>query len=175
MEKYLVIGCKWFLAGFLAMLFSTGNLFCQKTTFGDLIPEFYLPDSINSSDLLDCNKYFHLADSINARMFPISGINPIPESHCGNDLKSYYNKSIEDYVQGLSPGSILARMIIDRNGSPVCCKVYMRGSTPGKEIENALSKLIMTPCYRNGRPIPTECRFLYDFLSPRTSVRHTKD
>ncbi|MBN1197713.1 MAG: hypothetical protein JXA23_00075 [Bacteroidales bacterium] len=158
---------------FLIVLFSIsilpGDLFPQQTTFGDLIPHNYLPSSIHPSDLLNCHKYFRLADSINAHVHELTGINPIPEYHCGNDTLSYSNSSIDNYVNELSPGSILARMIIDRSGSPVCCKVYMRGANkPDKEIADALSKLIMMPSYRNGQAIPTECRFLYDFLAPRT-------
>jgi hypothetical protein len=176
MNKTLNIVLKIALVSLISLTFWNGDLFSQKTTFGDLIPTHYLPNTINPSDLLDCQIYFTIADSVNHLVYAKSGINPIPEYHCGNDTLSYNRKSIEGYVNEMSPGAILARMIIDRNGSPVCCKVYMRGADkPDKQIADALSKLIMMPSYRNGQPIPTECRFLYDFLSPKTSGRNIID
>lgn len=148
----------------------------QKTTFGDLIPDVYLPAAINPDDPLDCSKYFQLADSINLQVFKLTGKNPIPQYHCGNDTLSYLRSSMDTYVQDLSLGAVLARMIIDRTGSPVCCKVYMKGgTTPDKQIADALSRLVMMPSYRNGEPIPTECRFLYDFLAPRTYGKNIID
>lgn len=169
MPKHLLIGIKAGLVAILSLAIFNGNIFAQKITFGDLIPGIYLPSSIRPSDHLDCGLYFHLADSINQHVFGLTGMNPVPWYHCGNDSLSYSRGSIDTYVNELSPGSILARMIIDRNGSPVCCKVYMRGSDkPDKQIADALSKLVMLPCYRNGEPIPTECRFLYDFLTSKT-------
>lgn len=169
MFKNLIIGFQLALVSLCLLAIYPGKAFSQKTTFGDLIPDKYLPSSIDPSDLLDCHSYFHLADSINHRVFERTGINPIPEYHCGNDTLSYIRSSINAYLNDLSPGSILARMIIDRNGSPVCCKVYMKGGdSPGKQVEDALSKLVMMPSFRKGEPIPTECRFLYDFLAPKT-------
>ncbi len=176
MDITLKTGLKLAMLGILSLAFWSGDLFSQKTTFGDLIPVNYLPSTINPADLLDCRIYFKIADSINHLGFNKSGINPIPEYHCGNDTLSYNRSSIENYVNEMSPGAILARMIIDRNGLPVCCKVYMRGADkPDKQIADALSKLIMMPSYRNGQPIPTECRFLYDFLAPRTYSRKSSD
>ncbi|MBL7139083.1 MAG: hypothetical protein ISS17_09945 [Bacteroidales bacterium] len=169
MQKRSSIRCKILLTGLLSLVLFTMNLFPQKTTFGDLIPDIYLPSTINPSELLDCNRYFQLADSINQRVFELTGVNPIPEYHCGNDTLSYLRSSIEETLKEISPGSVLARMIIDRTGSPVCCKVYMKETdSPGKQVEDALSKLTMVPCFRNGEPIPTECRFVYDFFAPRT-------
>jgi len=160
---------RYFPAMLLCLLLTEGNLFSQKTTFGDLIPEIYLPASISPSDLLDCNRYFQLADSINQRIYPLIGINPIPRFRGGSDTLSFNRASIEDALKEISIGAVLIRMILDRSGSPVCCKVYMKGGdTPGKQIEDAMSKLIMTPSYRNGIAVPTECRFVYDFLAPRT-------
>ncbi len=176
MKKQCINSLKLVLIALLSGIILPGELFPQRTTFGDLIPRIYLPSSIDPSDLLDCHQYFQLADSINALGYSATGINPIPEYHCGNDTLSYRSSSIDKYVNELSPGSILARMIIDRSGSPVCCKVYMRGANkPDKEIADALSKLIMMPSYRNGDPIPTECRFLYDFLAPRIYGKKVDD
>ncbi|MBE0649180.1 MAG: hypothetical protein IH596_15515 [Bacteroidales bacterium] len=176
MQKPAKIGLKLVLEGIFLLVVGLGNLFSQKTTFGDLIPDRFLPSPIKPSDLLDCQRYFQLADSINTLVFGLTGINPIPEYHCGNDTSSYSRSSIDAYMKEVSPGSILARMIIDRNGLPLCCKVYMKGGdSPTKQIADALSKLIMMPSYRNGKPIPTECRFLYDFLAPRTYSRKSSD
>ncbi len=169
MHKPLLIGSKIGLILTFTLVFFHGDLFSQKPTFGDLIPNIYLPSAMDPSDPIDCHRYFQVADSINHHVFALTGINPIPVYHCGNDTLSYNRSSMDAYMNELSPGSILARMIIDRNGSPVCCKVYMKGGdSPGNQIEDALSKLIMMPSYQNGKPVPTECRFLYDFLAPRT-------
>ncbi|NQV01230.1 MAG: hypothetical protein HQ542_01170 [Bacteroidia bacterium] len=176
MHKRSLIRSKILLTALLSLVLNNGNLFSQKTTFGDLIPELYLPSSINPSDLLDCSLYFHLADSINQRIYELTGINPVPDYHCGNDTLSYLLSSIEEFLKEVSPGSILARMIIDRTGSPLCCKVYMKGGdNPGKQVEDALSRLVMMPSYRNGEPIPTECRFVYDFLAPKTYGKRVID
>lgn len=169
MQNRYAIHCKILLTGLLSLVLFTGSLFSQKTTFSDLIPDIYLPSTIDPSELLDCNRYFQLADSINHRVFELTGVNPIPEYHCGNDTLSYLRSSIEETLKEISPGTILIRMIIDRTGSPFCCKVYMKGGAdPGKHVENALSKLIMMPSFRNGHPISTECRFVYDFIAPKT-------
>lgn len=162
--------------GLCSLLLFAGNIFPQKTTFGDLIPVRYLPSGVRSTDPIDCDRYFHLADSINQHFYPITGINPIPEFHCGNDTLTYSRRSIEDAMNEISIGSVLARMVIDRSGSPVCCKVYMKGAdNPNKQVESTLSKLILMPSFRKGEPIATECRYVYDFLSPKTSGRNIID
>ncbi|MFH1297438.1 MAG: hypothetical protein ABIJ04_09225 [Bacteroidota bacterium] len=169
MTRGFFIRIKSIPAVLILLFLSGGSLFSQKTTFGDLIPGRYLPSSIHPAQLLDCNRYFQLADSINQSVFELTGINPIPGYHCGNDTLSYLRRSIEETLKEISPGSLLVRMIIDRTGSPLCCKVYMKGGdNPGKQVEDALSKLLMMPSYRNGKPIPTECRFIYDFMAPKT-------
>ena len=172
MHKRHLMHCKLMLTGLICLVLFNGNSFSQKTTFGDLIPARFLPSNVNPSDLLECNLYFHLADSINQRAFALTGVNPIPEYHCGNDSLSYLRSSIMEALREISPGTVLARMIIDRTGSPICCKAYMPGvDNAGKQIETALMRLEMIPSYRNGEPIPTECRFVYDFFAPRTYDR----
>jgi len=162
--------------GLCSLLLFAGNSFPQKTTFGDLIPVRYLPPGIKSSDPINCDRYFKLADSINQYVFNRTGKNPVPEFHCGNDTLTYSRRSIEDALNEISIGSVLARMVIDRSGSPVCCKVYMKGAdNANKQVENTLSKLVMMPSFRNGEPIPTECRYVYDFLAPKTSGRNIID
>ena len=142
--------------------------YSQHPTFGEMLSNDFLPANINPKAPLDCARYFHIADSINAREFQLSGVNPIPNYRCGNDSLTYISASFADAVYEIPSGSILARLIIDRMGRPICCKVYVKdGANPGKEVERAFSKMMLTPGYRNGKPIPSECRFVYDFLSPK--------
>jgi len=146
--------------------------YAQTTTFGDLIPDFFLPSSVRYDTPLDCELYFRLADSINLRVYNLTGINPIPDYRCGNDTMSFHTATIAESVRELPPGSILARMVIDRLGRPICCKIYSPdGQQAGKVIAEALSRLILTPGYRNGEAIPTECRFVYDFQAPQLHGR----
>ena len=142
--------------------------FSQQPTFGEMISDVFLPSSIDAKTPLDCARYFHIADSINARVFQLTGVNPIPGYRCGNDSLTYTKASINEAILEIPSGSILARLIIDRYGQLICCKVYVKeGTNPGKEVERAFSKITLTPGYRNGEPIPTECRFIYDFQKPK--------
>jgi|GEM_PF-931316 len=176
MKKQRITVIEILLISLFGWAFIPGHLYSQQITFGDLIPPQYLPATIDPANRLNCETYFRLADSINAEAFGLTGTNPVPAYHCGNDTTSYGSRSIETYVNELSPGTILARMIIDRNGNPVCCKVYMRGvSKPDKELADAFSRMTMMPSFRNGRPIPTECRILYDFLAPKKPGGKTID
>ncbi len=150
--------------------------FSPSPTFGDLIPDIFLPPTVDRRAPLDCSQYFHLADSINKRVFQITGVNPLPPYRCGNDSLSFSHPTIQDALQDISPGSILFRMIIDRSGRPVCCKVYIKdGPDAGKELEQAFSKLTFMPGYRKGEPIVTECRFLYNLQEAKLSIRRSLD
>lgn len=167
---------KYIQSIFVLTLISGINLYAQLTTFGDLIPPSLIPGSIQPTDILDCNRYFQVADSINRQIFKSTGMNPVPRYRGGTDTISYNRSSMEEALNDISLGAVLVRMIIDRTGSPVCCKVYMKGGdNPGKQIEGALSKLIFTPSYRQGQPVPTEYRFVYDFLAPKNPPRKIID
>ena len=152
----------------------TGSLTspAQTPTFGDLIPDVFLPPGMDQGDPLNCALYFHLADSINEHIFSITGRNPLPPYRCGNDSLSLTHPSIGDALKEISPGSILLRMIIDRKGRPVCSKVYIKeGPDAAKELEQAFARLTFMPGYRNGHPIATECRFLYNLMDAKFSMR----
>ncbi len=150
--------------------------FSQHPTFGEMISDILLPSNINPRTPLDCALYFHLADSINARVFQLTGTNPIPNYRCGNDSSTYISASFDEGVMDIPSGSILARLILDRSGRPICCKVYVKeGVNPGKEVGRAFSKMMLTPGYRNGEAIPTECRFIYDFQAAKLHGRKIID
>ncbi|MFH1160532.1 MAG: hypothetical protein V1733_06265 [bacterium] len=155
-----------------SILVGVSTSFSQSPTFGDLIPDIFLPPTVDRGTPLNCSLYFYLADSINKRIFQITGVNPLPPYRCGNDSLSFSQPTIQDALQEISPGSILFRMIIDRRGRPVCCKVYIKeGPDAGKELEQAFSKLTFMPGYRNGQPIVTECRFLYNLQTAKLSTK----
>lgn len=157
----------------IGILMIPATSYGQHPTFGDLIPQKYLPHHIRPATPIDCDQYFHLADSINQSHYSLSGTNPVPGYLCGNDTITNNYGSIEEGMKELPRGVILARMIIDRNGIPVCCKVYSKDAgDPGKEVANSLSKLTFTPSYVKGMAIPTECRFVYDFQVP--TLHHRK-
>ena len=159
----------------LTLIFSKPGI-SQQPTFGEMISDVFLPSSIDPKTPLDCARYFHIADSINERVFQLTGINPIPGYRCGNDSLTYIKASFDEAILEIPSGSILARLIIDRKGQPICCKVYVKeGTNPGKEVERAFSKMMLTPCFRNGKPIPTECRFIYDFQKPKLPSRKIID
>ena len=144
--------------------------FSQDLTFGDLIPDLYLPSKISPSTPLNCDRYFQLVDSINLRIFKLRGMNPLPEYRCGNDTLSHLAPSLEAAAREIAYGSILVRMIIDRMGRPVCCKVYVKeGGDPGKEVVSAFSRLKFTPVYLKGKAVASECRYIYDFSLPKLS------
>jgi len=148
----------------------------QQPTFGDLIPDLFLPSNVQRSAPLDCSLYFHLADSINRRVFQITGVNPLPSYRCGNDSLSFLRPTIQEVLNDVPPGSIFFRIIIDRRGKPVCNKVYIKdGPDAGKELEQAFSKLTLLPGYRNGEPIVTECRFQYNLQEAKLSMRKNLD
>ena len=154
------------------ILIITKPAYSQHPTFGEMISDIFLPANINPKTPLDCALYFHIADSINERVFQLTGVNPIPNYRCGNDSLTYISSSFDKAVRDMPSGSILARLILDRSGRPVCCKAYVKdGVNPGKEVERAISKLMLTPGYRKGEPIPTECRFIYDFQTAKLHGR----
>jgi len=167
-----------YLTGIFFLYFFLSNVptYSQEITFGDLIPDQYLPSGINPGESLECNRYFLLADSINKKVFQHRHFNPIPEYRCGNDNVSFTSSSVIEAVKEIPSGSILARMILDRSGRPVCCKVYVKdGVAPGKEVEQALGKLVFMPVYKKGEPAPVECRFIYDFQKPRLVGKKVND
>lgn len=170
MKTILFIGVFFLIAGFSV------NLRGQNISFGDLIPGAYLPPHILPTDPLNCLTYFRVVDSINQMSFHRIGRNILPTQTCGNDSLSFYTPSILEALQKISPDYILIRLVLDREGHVNCCKSYSRDTENSETtIEQTFAKMSFIPVYLNGRPVPSECRYLFHFQTPKLSGRKVID
>lgn len=142
----------------LLFLIFTFSLFCnaQNIRYGEIFSADYLKGKVDPNDIVECEKYFQLKDSLPV-VFGDPNYDKWPEIIGGLDTIGMLFPYPEIFKKHKISGRIFLEFLLDKQGNIKCYRIHSCFSESiNKLIESNINRIKFSPVFKNGKYLPSE-------------------